>query len=464
MTNIYHKLRNNNPESARILVREVLKNNSVSKTAKLLNISRHTVRRARDGSLKDYSKRPKYIPNKIPSDLEILIIKEAKRTNYRYRLLSKYIEKKYSIFISENTIKAVLKRNSVKIKKIKTKNRNRRPLYDYENLMPFTHFQIDTKHISDKSALPADVYNHVIRYNLPIYEWNAIDVKTKTRFTAYSHSLSATKGMVFMLIVVLWCRTHNVREKINIRVDNGAEFCSGSKRKLNDYNKFFSMLNTEITPIPAGAKHLQGIVENSHRKDDECFFSIHLERCMTDADFIYKAQQWQDTWNTARPNFGIGMNGMTPYEKLNSLNSLISSNIMKFPVLLLEHFVKIVSFPWYWLNSFLNLYIFSKGGQYVYTQEIFKHTLEESEILLKKWFFWATHSRILPIIRAAYVIKLHWEGILQWFKSKMTNGILEGLNSLIQAAKAKARGYRTNKNLIAIIYLIGGKFNYGLAT
>jgi transposase len=97
-------------------------------------------------------------------------------------------------------------------------------------------------------------------------------------------------------------------------------------------------------------------------------------------------------------------------------------------------------------------------------QEIFKHTLEESEILLKKWFFWATHSRILPIIRAAYVIKLHWEGILQWFKSKMTNGILEGLNSLIQAAKAKARGYRTNKNLIAIIYLIGGKFNYGLST
>jgi len=56
------------------------------------------------------------------------------------------------------------------------------------------------------------------------------------------------------------------------------------------------------------------------------------------------------------------MNGMIPYEKLNSLKSLISTNIMKYPVLLLEHFLKKVSYPWIWLNSFLNLYIFSKGG------------------------------------------------------------------------------------------------------
>ncbi|MDO8946698.1 MAG: transposase, partial [Desulfocapsaceae bacterium] len=39
-----------------------------------------------------------------------------------------------------------------------------------------------------------------------------------------------------------------------------------------------------------------------------------------------------------------------------------------------------------------------------------------------------------------------------------------GINSLIQAAKAKARGYRTTKNLIAMIYLIGGKLNFGLPT
>jgi len=69
-----------------------------------------------------------------------------------------------------------------------------------------------------------------------------------------------------------------------------------------------------------------------------------------------------------------------------------------------------------------------------------------------------------PMKEAAYIIKRHWDGVLQWFKSNINNGILDGINSLIQAAKAKARGYRTTKNLIAMIYLIGGKLNFGLPT
>ena len=97
-------------------------------------------------------------------------------------------------------------------------------------------------------------------------------------------------------------------------------------------------------------------------------------------------------------------------------------------------------------------------------QELFNQPLELSERFLKKWFFWARHSRIQPIIDAAYTIKRHWSGVLNWFSSGLNNGILEGLNSLIQAAKAKARGYRTTKNLIAMIYLIGGKLNMGLPT
>jgi len=70
-----------------------------------------------------------------------------------------------------------------------------------------------------------------------------------------------------------------------------------------------------------------------------------------------------------------------------------------------------------------------------------------------------THSRLPPIIDAARSIKRHWDGILAWFDSRVTNGILEGINSLIQAAKAKARGYRSDRNLIAITYLIAGKLD-----
>ena len=78
---------------------------------------------------------------------------------------------------------------------------------------------------------------------------------------------------------------------------------------------------------------------------------------------------------------------------------------------------------------------------------------------LKKWYFWATHSRLEPMIEAARTVKRHWDGILRWFDSKIANGLIEGINSLVQAAKAKARGYRSTRNLKAMVYLLAGKLD-----
>jgi len=94
-------------------------------------------------------------------------------------------------------------------------------------------------------------------------------------------------------------------------------------------------------------------------------------------------------------------------------------------------------------------------------QNIYKaQTEKEFAFLLKKWYFWATHSKIKPIIQAAKTIKKHWNGILSWIKYKINNGILEWLNSVIQAAKRKARGYRTFKNFQTIAYLTIGKLKF----
>jgi transposase len=81
---------------------------------------------------------------------------------------------------------------------------------------------------------------------------------------------------------------------------------------------------------------------------------------------------------------------------------------------------------------------------------------------LKKWYFWATHSRLEPVIDAARTVRRHWGGILRWFDSKIANGLIEGINSLVQAAKAKARGYRSTRNLKAIVYLLAGKLDLQL--
>jgi transposase len=94
-------------------------------------------------------------------------------------------------------------------------------------------------------------------------------------------------------------------------------------------------------------------------------------------------------------------------------------------------------------------------------QEIYKAIDEDQfESLLKKWYFWATHSRIEPIKKVAQTIKIHWDGVLQWKKSMINNGLLEGLNSLIQAAKAKARGFRVFKYFRIIAFLVTGNLNF----
>jgi len=97
-------------------------------------------------------------------------------------------------------------------------------------------------------------------------------------------------------------------------------------------------------------------------------------------------------------------------------------------------------------------------------QEFWQQPPALAERFLKKWYFWATHSRLEPIQEAAGTIKRHWQGILNWFHSLVNNGILEGINSMIQAAKARARGYRTVKNFITMIYLISGKLSFQLPT
>jgi transposase len=87
---------------------------------------------------------------------------------------------------------------------------------------------------------------------------------------------------------------------------------------------------------------------------------------------------------------------------------------------------------------------------------------EQAAQYLKRWYFWATHSRLEPVIDAAHTVKRHWDGILRWFDSKIANGLIERINSLVQAARSKARGYRSIRNLTAMVYLLAGKLDLPL--
>jgi transposase len=86
---------------------------------------------------------------------------------------------------------------------------------------------------------------------------------------------------------------------------------------------------------------------------------------------------------------------------------------------------------------------------------------DAAEEYLRRWIDEVKSSGIEPLARFARMLEAYWLGVIRWHHSRVSNGLLEGLNSLIQAAKRRARGYRTNPNYIAMIHLVVGKLNPG---
>lgn len=68
--------------------------------------------------------------------------------------------------------------------------------------------------------------------------------------------------------------------------------------------------------------------------------------------------------------------------------------------------------------------------------------------------YWADFARTLKkksMTVLANTLDKHYQGIVQYFESGLTNATLEGFNSKIQAMKRSARGYRDTKTLLLMI-------------
>jgi transposase len=83
---------------------------------------------------------------------------------------------------------------------------------------------------------------------------------------------------------------------------------------------------------------------------------------------------------------------------------------------------------------------------------------------LQAWLAMARESDLEPFHTLADTVQKNWQGVARWFDSRIANGILEATNSLLQAAKAKARGYRNDRTFITMAYLIAGRLTFALPT
>jgi transposase len=87
-------------------------------------------------------------------------------------------------------------------------------------------------------------------------------------------------------------------------------------------------------------------------------------------------------------------------------------------------------------------------------------TKDAAESFLTLWCAEVEASKIPAFLAFAKTVRAHWSGIVHFVESRMTNGILEGINSKIQLAKRRARGYRNIDNFINMIYFLCGKLKF----
>lgn len=86
--------------------------------------------------------------------------------------------------------------------------------------------------------------------------------------------------------------------------------------------------------------------------------------------------------------------------------------------------------------------------------------VQAAAALLDRWIGWARRSRLPAFKRLGATVRKHREGIIEHFRSGLSNGFVEAMNAQIQAAKARAKGYATVRNLIAMAYLLCAKLRH----
>jgi transposase len=79
------------------------------------------------------------------------------------------------------------------------------------------------------------------------------------------------------------------------------------------------------------------------------------------------------------------------------------------------------------------------------------------EKFFRRWYFWATHNRLDPIVSAAKTLRSHLENTPAYAKHKVTNAIRESINTKIEKVKRLACGYRNRHHCrVALLFHCGG--------
>jgi len=346
----YKALRKVNAEAARKAVLEYLKTTSnISKVAQLFGITRAVVYdilgKEREDDLRDRSRRPKRQPGKTPVAIEEKVIETKNKTHLGPERLSRYLTKYEGMTVPAGTIRHILARNRHRLQyHLRTRPyKGKREFVDWYSAKPFEIVQIDTKYIRDKKALTEEQIIHLDRYQIPNFQWGALDVNSRFKMIGYSREKNWTNGLCWYLWVISWLRSHGVKSKIIFTVDNGEELGGKSWLKIRELRKLISGFGCHLIQNHKGHAEENAHLERSHLTDDLEFYIPRVLHITSEAELLVEAAGYIYYYDNIREHSSL--NYLTPFAYLKSQCPDIDDRI-RFTIPIMLDDVSVQLGPW----------------------------------------------------------------------------------------------------------------------
>lgn len=352
----YKALRKVNPQAARLAVLEYLKTNggNIADCACIFGIQRPVIYdiigKEKEGDLTDRSKAPKRCPFQTSATVEDKVLEVKNKTHLGPKRLSIYLAKYENLSVAYGTIRHILRRNKDRITyKIKGRRAGeKREFVDWYSAKPFEIVQMDIKFIRDHKALTANQIIHLDRYEVPNYQWDAIDVNSRFKLIAYSREKSWTNGLMFYLWVISWLRSHGVSCQIVFTVDHGEEFGGKSWLKVAELRKLISGFGAKLIQNHKGHPEENAHLERSHKTDDDEFYIPRVLKISSERDLLDEALGYNYYYNNVREHSSLDYK--TPYQHLKEQLPDIDQNIrFVIPIMLDDVSVNIGSWSGYYV-------------------------------------------------------------------------------------------------------------------
>ena len=197
--------------------------------------------------------------------------------------------------------------------------------------------------------------------------------------------------------------------------------------------------STNISAVTSdmSKSYLPGIKENFPQAE-QIIDKFHVKKVLTDALDAVRKQEQKETDN--KKDLFLARNFlMTPKSRMNN-----------------EQLARLTSLSKAYPKT-------GRAFRIVQALDLFYASNDDKEAAaqFKHLYSWMRRSRLKPMKEAAETLMNHEQQILNYFHDRLTNAVCEGINSMIQAAKRKARGFNTFEGFSAMIYLIAGKTGIG---